>query len=102
MLKKFVSKDEPEAHLIYNFLLNKWYFDEIYNFIFVNPIKKIGIIFWEKIDIKIIDRFGPNGLAKIVKFVSNKAVEFQSGYLYHYAFAMLIGLSLLLTYLIIY
>ena len=88
--------------VLYNFLLNKWYFDELYNFIFVEPIKKIGLFFWKKGDVNIIDRYGPDGLSRLVKIISNKAVNFQSGYLYHYAFVMLVGFSILLTYLILY
>jgi len=98
ILKNFVDKNK----FLYNFLLRKWYFDEIYNFIFVEPIKKIGLLFWKKGDIDTIDRYGPDGLSKIVKIISDKAVNFQSGHLYHYAFVMLVGLSILLTYLILY
>ncbi len=87
---------------IYNFFLNKWYFDEIYNFIFVEPLKKFGLYFWKKVDMNIIDKYGPDGLSRFIKIISDKAVNFQSGYLYHYAFVMLIGFSILLTYLIIY
>jgi len=86
---------------LYNFLLNKWYFDEIYNFIFVKTLKKIGLLLWIKGDINIIDRYGPDGLSKLIKYISNKAVNFQSGFLYHYAFVMLIGFSILLTFLIL-
>ena len=88
--------------MIYNFFLNKWYFDELYNFLFVLPVKKIGIFLWKKGDINTIDRYGPDGLSRLVKIISNKAVNFQSGYLYHYAFVMLVGFSILLTYLILY
>jgi len=98
ILKNFILKNQH----IYNFLVNKWYFDELYNFIFVEPLKKIGLFFWKKGDINTIDRYGPDGLSKLVKIISNKAVHFQSGYLYHYAFVMLIGFSILLTYLILY
>ena len=97
-LKQFIDTNKP----LYNFLLNKWYFDELYDFIFVNPAKKIGKFFWNIGDILIIDGFGPNGFAKIVKLVSDRAVQFQSGFLYHYAFVILIGLSILLTYIIIF
>ena len=97
-IKNLVFKNQK----IYNFLLNKWYFDEIYNYIFVNPIKKIGLFFWQKGDVNIIDRYGPDGLSRLVKNLSSKVVNFQSGYLYHYAFVMLIGFSILLTYLILY
>ncbi len=86
---------------LYNFLLNKWYIDEIYEFIFIKPLKKIGVFFWKKGDQDTIDRFGPNGISKVIKFISDKAVQFQSGYIYDYAFVMLIGLSALITYLIL-
>ena len=97
ILKEFILKNQ----VLYNFLINKWYFDEIYNFIFVEPVKKIGLFFWKKGDINTIDRYGPEGLSRLVKIISEKAVNFQSGYLYHYAFVMLVGFSILLTYLII-
>ena len=98
VLKNFVLKNK----FLYNFLVNKWYFDELYSFIFVEPLKKIGLFFWKKGDINIIDRYGPEGLSRLVKIISDKAVHFQSGYLYHYAFVMLVGFSILLTYLILY
>jgi NADH-quinone oxidoreductase subunit L len=86
---------------LYNFLLNKWYFDELYEFIFVKPLKLIGSFLWKKGDQNTIDRYGPDGFSKIIKYLSNKAVKFQSGYIYDYAFVMLLGLSFLLTYLMI-
>ena len=86
---------------LYNFLLNKWYIDEFYDFVLIKPIKKIGVFFWKKGDQDTIDRFGPDGISKVIKFISNKAVQFQSGYIYDYAFVMLIGLSALITYLIL-
>jgi len=97
ILKNFVLKNQA----LYNFLINKWYFDELYDFIFVEPIKKLGLFFWRKGDINTIDRYGPDGLSRLVKIISDKAVNFQSGYLYHYAFVMLVGFSILLTYLIL-
>ena len=97
-LKKIILKNQR----IYNFLLNKWYFDELYNFIFVEPLKKIGVLFWKKGDINTIDKYGPDGISRLVKVISDKAVNFQSGHLYHYAFVMLVGFSILLTYLILY
>jgi NADH-quinone oxidoreductase subunit L len=86
---------------LHNFLLNKWYFDELYEYLFIKPLKFIGFILWKKGDQNIIDRYGPDGFSKVIKFFSNKAVKFQSGYIYDYAFIMLLGLSFLLTYLII-
>ena len=90
-----------ENQPLYNFLLNKWYFDELYDFLFVKPFKRIGVFFWKNVDIKIIDKFGPDGISNLIKIFSNKAVKFQSGYVYQYAFIMLLGFSALLTYLII-
>ena len=86
---------------LYNFLLNKWYFDELYNFLFIKPSKSLGLFFWKKGDQNIIDRFGPDGFSKAIKYFSNKAVKIQTGFIYDYAFVMLLGLSLILTYLII-
>jgi NADH-quinone oxidoreductase subunit L len=86
---------------LYNFLLNKWYFDELYEAIFVKPLKVIGLFLWKKGDQNTIDRYGPDGFSKIIKYFSNKAIKFQSGYIYDYAFVMLLGLSFLLTYLMI-
>tara|TARA_A100000164_G_scaffold203289_1_gene180406 strand:+ start:1009 stop:2922 length:1914 start_codon:yes stop_codon:yes gene_type:complete len=86
---------------LYMFLKNKWYFDELYNFLFVRPCKLIGIYFWKKVDIGFIDRLGPDGISSLVKNLSIKASKFQSGYIYQYAFMMLIGFTFLLTFLII-
>ena len=86
---------------LYLFLKNKWYFDEIYEYIFVQPSKKIGYFFWKKIDVSFIDKFGPDGLSQLIKYFSLKAVKFQSGYIYQYAFVMLIGFSILLTLLLV-
>ena len=97
ILKAIVENNKP----IYVFLKNKWYFDELYEIIFVNPSKKIGIFFWKKVDLNIIDKFGPDGISSLIKKFSLSAVKFQSGYVYQYAFVMLIGFSLILTILII-
>ena len=86
---------------IYNFLINKWYFDELYNVIFIQSSKKIGLFFWKTIDIKIIDKFGPDGISSFIKNLSLKASKFQSGFIYQYAFMMLLGFSALLTFLIL-
>jgi len=85
----------------YDFLKNKWYFDELYDSIFIKPAKNIGLFFWKKIDVNTIDRLGPDGISKIIKFFSIKAVKFQTGYIYQYAFVMLIGLTLILTLFIL-
>ena len=92
-----VNENKP----LYNFLLNKWYFDEFYNYLFVKQFKKIGIFFWKNVDVKIIDKYGPDGISNLIKILSNKAVKFQSGYIYQYALIMLLGFSAILTYLIL-
>ena len=100
---KFISEIIAENNKpIYNFLKNKWYFDEFYEYIFVKPVKKTGFFLWKKIDGSVIDRFGPDGISNLIKFLSLKAVKFQSGFIYQYAFIMLIGFSILLTLLILY
>ena len=102
ILKPKILEDFKNTNMpLYNFLLNKWYVDEFYEKVFVNPAKKIGSFFWKKGDVGIIDRFGPDGISNIIKFLSNKAVKFQTGYVYQYAFVMLIGFSILLTILIV-
>jgi len=85
---------------IYYFLKNKWYFDELYDVLFVKSSKFLGRYLWKKIDGLIIDRFGPDGLSSLFKYFSIKAVKFQSGFIYQYAFVMLIGFSLILTIII--
>jgi NADH-quinone oxidoreductase subunit L len=84
--------------LLYNFLLNKWYFDELYDLIFVRPAKWIGRFLWKFGDGYIIDGFGPDGVSARVLDVTRNVVRLQTGYLYHYAFAMLIGVAGLITW----
>jgi NADH-quinone oxidoreductase subunit L len=99
---KKITEEISEANKpLYNFLVNKWYFDELYDVIFIKPSKKIGLFFWKTIDVKIIDRFGPDGIASLIKNLSIKASKFQSGFVYQYAFIMLLGFSALLTFLIL-
>jgi NADH-quinone oxidoreductase subunit L len=86
---------------LYNFLLNKWYFDELYDVLFVRSSKKIGLFLWKFFDLKMIDGFGPDGISAIIKKFSIKANKFQSGFIYQYAFVMLLGFSALLTFLIV-
>ena len=97
ILEDFKNTNLP----LYNFLLNKWFIDELYEEILIKPTKKIGSFFWKKGDQGIIDRFGPDGISKLIKKISDKASLFQTGFIYDYAFVMLIGLSILLTYLIL-
>ena len=84
--------------MLYQFLLNKWYFDELYDLIFVRPAKWIGYTLWKKGDGWLIDGFGPDGVSARVLDVTRNVVKLQTGYLYHYAFAMLIGVAGLITW----
>ena len=86
---------------LYKFLLNKWYFDELYDTLFVRPSKNLGLFLWKFFDLKIIDGFGPDGISTLIKKFSIKANKFQSGFIYQYAFVMLLGFSALLTFLIV-
>ena len=95
--------DIPEAlardqNLLYRFLLNKWYFDEIYDFLLVRPVLWLGRLFWKDGDGFIIDGFGPDGVSARVLDVTRNVVRLQTCYLYHYAFAMLIGVAAAITW----
>jgi len=87
--------------ILYKFLLNKWYFDELYDFIFVRPAKWLGRFFWKKGDGWLIDGFGPDGVSARVLDVTRRTVLLQTGYLYHYAFVMLIGVAALITWFLV-
>jgi NADH-quinone oxidoreductase subunit L len=87
-----------EHPILYRFLLNKWYFDELYDAIFVRPAMWIGRFFWRTGDQRIIDGLGPDGISARVLDVTRGVVRVQTGYLYHYAFAMLIGVAALVTF----
>jgi NADH-quinone oxidoreductase subunit L len=100
----YIRKPHLPAHLaanqapLYNFLLNKWYFDELYDFVFVQPAKAIGRFFWKRGDEQTIDG-GINGLAMgIVPFLTKLAGRAQSGYVFTYAFAMVLGIAVILTW----
>jgi NADH-quinone oxidoreductase subunit L len=90
-----LARQQP---LLYQFLLNKWYFDEIYDLIFVRPTKWIGRFLWKKGDGFVIDGLGPDGVSARVLDITRNVVKLQTGYLYHYAFAMLIGAAGLITW----
>ncbi len=87
-----------EHDVLYRFLLNKWYFDEIYDALFVRPAKALGRFLWKKGDGWFIDGLGPDGISARVVDVTNRVVRLQTGYVYHYAFAMLIGVAALFTW----
>jgi NADH-quinone oxidoreductase subunit L len=91
-----------DQKVLYEFLLNKWYFDEIYDFLFVRPAIWLGRLFWKGGDGFIIDGLGPDGVSARVLDVTRYAVRLQTGYLYHYAFAMLIGVAGFITWFMFY
>jgi NADH-quinone oxidoreductase subunit L len=87
-----------DQRVLYQFLLNKWYFDEIYDFLFVRPLLWLGRVLWKGGDGFVIDGFGPDGVSAWVLDVTKNVVRLQTGYLYHYAFAMLIGVAAFITW----
>ena len=91
---RFVGQFGP----LHAFLLNKWYFDELYNVVFVRPAMWFGRIFWKKGDEAVIDRFGPDGAATAIRFGNVLTARLQSGYLYTYALVMLLGLAAAATW----
>ena len=97
IVEGFVNNNKP----FYNFLVKKWYFDELYDSIFVKSFRGIGTFLWQRGDVKTIDAYGPDGVAKVVKNLSDRASSIQSGYLYHYATVILIGVILIVSFLII-
>ena len=84
--------------VLYRFLLNKWYFDELYDFLFVRPMKRLGYALWKGGDGWLIDGLGPDGVSARVLDVTRNVIRLQTGYLYHYAFAMLIGAAMFITW----
>jgi NADH-quinone oxidoreductase subunit L len=84
--------------VLYRFLLNKWYFDELYNLIFVRPALWLGRFLWKRGDGTVIDGIGPDGVSARVLDATHQVVRLQTGFLYHYAFAMLIGVAALITW----
>ena len=88
--------------LLYSLSYNKWYIDELYNILFTKPVFKLASIFWIRGDKNIIDEYGPNGISKLINILSKNLSFFQTGYLYHYAFVMLGGLVIILTWFVYY
>ncbi|SLN53623.1 NADH-quinone oxidoreductase subunit L [Oceanibacterium hippocampi] len=99
----YIRRPEMPAELarthqaLYQFLLNKWYFDELYDWIFVRPATWLGRVLWKGGDGRIIDGLGPDGIAMTVVRVAARAKQIQTGYIYHYAFAILIGIAAFVT-----
>jgi NADH-quinone oxidoreductase subunit L len=95
------GRTRAQHRALYKFLLNKWYIDELYDIIFVRPTLWLGRLLWKQGDGRIIDGLGPDGVSARVLDITRGAVRLQTGYLYHYAFAMLIGVAALITWFIV-
>jgi NADH-quinone oxidoreductase subunit L len=91
--ERLVAQHEP----LYKFLLNKWYFDELYNAIFIRPAFWIGRLLWKGGDGKVIDGLGPDGVAATTIKAARRVAALQTGYVYHYAFAILVGVVVFVT-----
>jgi len=87
-----------QHQVLYRFLLNKWYFDELYDRVIVGPAIWLGRLLWKGGDGWLIDGFGPDGVSSRVLDVTRNVVRLQTGYMYHYAFAMLIGVAAFITW----
>ena len=95
--KHIRNVEETGGGPLYNFLLNKWYIDEIYDATVVKGARKLGDIFWKIGDQKLIDGLGPNGVAAFAAGAAKRLSKIQSGYLYHYAFVMLLGVAVIIA-----
>ena len=95
------SRVSKSFRVLHTLFYNKWYFDEIYNYLFVKPIKIFSVFCWNIIDKKIIDGIGPNGISSKVFSLSKISSKIHTGYVYHYSFSMFIGLALL-TLILLY
>jgi NADH-quinone oxidoreductase subunit L len=100
-LPKLPAKIAGAFPYLYKFLLNKWYFDELYDALFVRPAKSLGQFLWKFGDEKIIDGFGVNGTALLTHIAAGKTSRLQTGYLYHYAFAMLLGFLVIVSWVVL-
>jgi NADH-quinone oxidoreductase subunit L len=91
-----------QHQMLYQFLLNKWYFDELYDIVFVRPTLWLARVLWIYGDGRIIDGLGPDGVSKRVLDVTRNVMRLQTGYVYHYAFAMLIGVAAFITWFMLW
>ncbi|PPR44594.1 MAG: NADH-quinone oxidoreductase subunit L [Alphaproteobacteria bacterium MarineAlpha5_Bin8] len=98
--KELAANLASNFNFLYSLSLNKWYVDELYNFLITKPFFALSNILWKNGDKKIIDEYGPNGISRIINAFSSYLSQFQSGYLYHYAFVMLAGLVIILSWFV--
>ena len=95
--KHIKTIEETGGGPLYNFLLNKWYIDEIYDATIVRGARALGDLFWKVGDQKIIDGLGPNGVAAFTAGAAKRLSKLQTGYLFHYAFVMLLGVAVIIA-----
>ena len=100
--KNLISYFKERFRFIYRFIFNKWWVDEFYNSIFVKNINRLSENLWKKIDIDLIDKLGPNNIALSIKNISKYFSHFQSGYIYHYVFSFVVGMTLLISFIIFF
>jgi NADH-quinone oxidoreductase subunit L len=98
---KLAAAIQARQGMLYLFFYNKWYFDELYDLIFVRPALKLGRFLWKRGDGTVIDGLGPDGIAARVLDVTRGAVRLQTGYVYHYALAMLLGVVALASWFMV-
>jgi NADH-quinone oxidoreductase subunit L len=99
VLRPHVPGEIAKRHeFLYRFLLSKWYFDELYDWLFVRPAKWLGHFLWKKGDGMVIDGLGPDGISARVVDITSRVVRLQTGYVYHYAFSMIMGVGGLITW----
>jgi NADH-quinone oxidoreductase subunit L len=97
-LSDFIASN---LRLLYQLSFNKYYIDEIYDAIFVKPITKLSLYLWQVVDVLIIDGLGPNGFAYLARHFGAAVNKSQTGYIYHYLFAMLAGITIIISFLVI-
>ena len=97
IFKKISNFLKSKLNFIYIFLRRKWFFDEMYDLLFVKTSNYLGSGFWKSIDIELIDNVGPNGISRFVRKIGSIFSNFQTGYLYHYALSVIVGLTVFIS-----
>ena len=102
MVAHFQSMSAESSPPLHAFLLNKWYWDELYQWLFVRSARRLGTLLWRKADLGLIDGgIIHGGIVNTIRGTATRLREMQTGMIYHYAFAMVLGVFAVLTYLIL-
>jgi len=83
---------------LYRLVYHKFYIDELYDFLFVSSSRRVGYVLWKKGDEEVIDGCGPDGVASLAVQIAKRIGRLESGYLYHYAFAMIVGVAVFISW----